>query len=751
MKEDVSKGLNAIKEIYGKSLEDQKQMEVEQTESVATGTKNRIALRQAEQDAYQQILADATKKYGGVPGASTALNVIKETIGKLKAEGDKQDTADRGEDFKTTRSIEQDKFKTQEQLAEVHYHTMSELFRAFAQEGYLTYKQAANDEIEAQKELYAQKRTLAIANFNSAHPKGADPNSQDAIKFNNSLGVMDAAEQARRSQDSQTVNRASLHDSSELRSKQTAAISAQIAYTQTVTDGAAKQKQLNDLLAKRLKADNDYLLAVESNADHTTDEMRSAMSHVNADKLAQTEQFNSTHIRQESVTSDDQGNVTGEKTNVLGTLEKSSDKVAQVFQILTETTNKLISAQGNLWSKLGAGASGAGGMMKEAGSAMGDMGGMLGKLGSALPGIGAAVGVAGQLFSAIGGLFTQQAKNIADQVQRAFDKIMADYSNNTQSFTQTMAALQQEQQTAIQQLSGQKGGSGYLAQILLQIQTTEAALKAQAAQAQNNFEIQTAVALQSTQVGQQWMQVFSQVEQTVHDYLNKSGGNTALATEYQNAELTAQAKQLQDQLNSAMATTIQDNYTLNGLMASRQSIQLSILQLEQSMADSLERRQAPAMSLAAQQQKLQLQQLQSQLSDVNSQIDIEQNKVTAENKLFGLSSDISALHKADAQLQAAALAEQIANYSEMLKIIQQIKGLQANPNTGYFDGHSPFAGLPGGVPGFGAGATPTPPAHPIVISGDIHVNLPGMKSGSDVARGIGAELEKWRRAGYAPF
>jgi hypothetical protein len=756
MKEDVSKGLNAIKESYGKSLDDQKQMETEQTESAATGTKNRIALRQAEQDAYQQILADATKKYGGVPGASTALNVIKETIGKLKAEGDKQDTADRGEDFKTTRSIEQDKFKTQEQLAEVHYHTMSELFRAFAQEGYLTYKQAANDEIEAQKELYAQKRTLAIANFNSAHPKGADPNSADAIKFNNSLGVMDAAEQAQRSQDSQTVNRASLHDSSELRSKQTAAISAQIAYTQTVTDGAAKQKQLNDLLAKRLKADNDYLLAVEKNPDHTTDEVRSAMSHVNQDKLAQTEQFNATHIRQETATSDDQGNDTGNNTDVLGTLEKSADKVSQVFQLLEQTTNRLIQAHGNLAEKIGAGAGGASGAIGQIsgafGGAMKDAGGMLGSIGSALPAIGAAVGVAGQLFSMIGGMFTQQAKNIAEQVQKAFNKIMADYSNNTASFTETMASLQAEQANAIQQLSGKKGGAGYLSQIELQIKETEDALRAQALAGRDQMGILTAAISQSTKVAQNWLTTWSQIEQQVKTYLEKDGGNTALAAQYQNAELADQARQIQDQINSGMQTAIQDNYTLNGLLMSRQQLQLSILQLQEQQSDSIERRQAPAMSLAAQQSRLQLQELKTQLSDVNSQISIEQNKVTAENQLFGLSTDINALHAADAKLQAAALAEQLANYAEMLKIIQQIAGLKANPNTGYFPGTSPFnpAQLPGGLPGFGATSGPTAPsAHPIVINGDIHVSLPGMKSSSDVARGIGAELQNWRRFGVS--
>jgi hypothetical protein len=409
-----------------------------------------------------------------------------------------------------------------------------------------------------------------------------------------------------------------------------------------------------------------------------------------------------------------------------------------------------MNSQGNLAQKVGAGAEGVSGLAKEGGDALKNAGGMLGSIGSALPGIGAAVGVVGGVVSMIGNMFAAQAKNIANDIQKKFDGILSNFQNNSASLAQTLQALQQQQQQAIQQLSGQKGGAGYLTEILLQIQTTEAALQAQAAQAQNTFSIQTQVMKQSTDVGQQWLQTWSNLEKQVHDYLFKDNGNPALASAFQTAELADQARKIQDQYNSGMSTAIHDNYTLNGLIQSRQQLQLSILQLEEQQSDSIERRQAPAMSLAAQQSRLQLQELKTQLSDVNSQISIEQNKVTAENKLFGLSSDINTLHAADAKLQAASLAEQLANYSEMLKIIQQIAGLKVNPNTGYFDGHSPFAGLPGGVPGFGATSGPTAPSpHPIVINGDIHVTLPGMKSSSDVARGIGNELQNWRRFGVS--
>jgi hypothetical protein len=735
-KQDFANKLEHIKAKYAALLDAQKQAEAEQTESVHAGTEHRMALRRGELLETQKLV----EQYSSVKGAPKQLEATKAGINK-------QDTADQTEDFKTTRSIDENKFKTQEEQAQVHFRTMTELFKRSAQEGLMSYEDAAKAEIEAQKKLYAEKRDLAVKNFNESHPKGVDPNSEDAIKFQNSLDVASTQEQAQRSQDSRNVSQGSLKDSHAALQASQAKASLELTYADTLRDGAAKQKAVNKALADRLAADEKYLAAVQA-ANPNDRAIPELQAKVGQDKAAQLSEYNDTHTFQKHL--DDSGQMQG--NGFFDDLKQGSDKVAQAFALLDQTTQKLMASQGNLAQKVGAGAGGASGAIGQIsgafGGAMKDAGGMLSSIGSALPGIGAAVGVVGGVVSMIGNMFAAQAKHIAEDVQKKFDNIMQNYQNNTASFTETMAALQQEQSTAIAQLSGTKGGSGYLAQILLQVQQTEAALRAQVVQAQNNFEIQTSTIMQSTEVGKQWMQTWASIEQQVKDYLYKNGGNAALATEFQNAELADQARKIQDQYNQGLQQAVQDNYTLNGLMMSRQQIQLSILQLENQMTDSIERRQAPALGLAAQQTKLQLEQLKQQLSDTNNQINIEQQKVSAENSMFGLTTDINALHKEDAALQMSALNEQLANYKEMYRIIQSIHGLQADPNTGYFDGHSPFAGLPGGVPGFGTTSGPTAPsAHPIIISGDIHVNLPGMKSGSDVARGIGEELRNWSRYG----
>jgi hypothetical protein len=737
-KAEFAEKLEQIKAKYAALLDAQKQAEQEQTETVHAGTEHRMALRRGELLETQKLV----EQYSNVKGAPKQLEAMKAGVSK-------QDTADQTEDFKTTRSIDENKFKTQEEQAQVHFRTMTELLKRSAQEGLMSYEDAAKAEIEAQKKLYADKRALAIANFNAAHPKGVDSNSEDAVKFYNSLDVASTHEQAQRSQDSRNVSQGSLKDSHAVLQASEAKASLEMTYAETLRDGAAKQKAVNKVLADRLAADEKYLAAVQA-ANPNDRAIPELQAKVGQDKAAQLSEYNDNHVFQKQL--DSGGNMQG--AGFFDDLRAGSDKVAQAFSILEQATMKLANSQNNSLQKVGAGAAGISGLAKEGGDALKGMGGMLGSIGSALPGIGAAVGVVGGVVSMIGNMFAAQAKHIADDIQKKFDSIMQNYQNNTASFTETMAALQQEQQTAIAQLSGTKGGQGYLSQILLQVQQTEAALRAQALAGRDQMGILVSTMNQSTDVGKQWMSTWSQIEQQVKSYLDKSGGNTALATHYQNLELADQARKLQDQYNQGVQQAVQDNFKLNDLMMSRQQIQLSILQLQNQMSDSIERRQAPALGLAAQQTRLQLQQLKQQLSDTNSQISIEQSKVTAENQLFGLTTDINSLHAEDAKLQAYALAEQLANYKEMYDILKSIKGLQANPNTGYFDGTSTFntSQLPGGLPGFGATSPTAPhmPSNPVHITGPITITVHGGHgSGSDIARSIGNELQNWRRFGVS--
>jgi hypothetical protein len=748
MREEFAHGLEEIKSKYGELLDSQKQSEQEQTETVHAGTEHRAALRRGELDEAQQLLDQMRAKYGNVKGAPDKLNGMQDTVDKLKAEAKKQGTADQTEDSKNAVSIDQMKYATQQKMAEEHYKVMGEIFKRSAQEGLMSYEDAAKAEISLQIQLYTQARNALLAQRAAS---GFVEGTSGYQKYTDQLNQMDASQKDQRSQDSRNLTQGSLKDSqAELQAK-TAKANLDMDYAKTVQDGVARQKAVNGALAERLKADEDYLAAVRA-ANPNDRSIPELQAKVGRNKEAQVSQYNDTHLFQHQL--DSGGNE--QKAGFFSDIAESSKALSQAFAILEQTTKQLISSQGNLFNKISAGAGGASSLMEGLGdssSGLGKLGSALGmssSVASALPGIGAAVGVVGSVVGMIGQMFAQQAKNIANDVQKKFDSIMQDYQNNTASFTQTMQALQQEQQNAIQQLSGVKGGAGYLSQILLQVQQTEAALKAQAVQAQNNFEIQTATIQQSTKVGQQWMQTWASIEQQVHDYLYKEGGNTGLATQYQNYELAAQAKQIQDQYNQGLQTAVQDNYTLNSLMMSRQQIQLSILQLENSMSDSIERRQAPALGLAAQQTKLQLQQLQQQLSDTNNQINIEQQKVTAENQVFGLTTDINALHAEDATLQMAALNEQLANYKEMYSIIQSIRGLQADPNTGYFNGNNPLAGLPTGIPGFGATNLSTPAPSPVHITGPITIQLDGGGGSMVVATSIANELANLRRFGMQP-
>jgi hypothetical protein len=745
MRQEFADQMDVLKTNYDGLINLEHQAQAEQTETAAQGARNRIDIRKEEISAIEQLLQGLRAKYGNVKGADKVLDGMQNMVDSMKREFDKQDSADNTAATKQVQQVDQEKYATQQKMAEEHYKVMGEIFKRSAQEGLMSYEDAAKSEIQLQIQLYTQARNALLAQRAASGFVEGTPGYQ---KYTDDLNLMDASQKDQRSQDSRNLTQGSLKDSHAELQAATAKANLDMDYAKTVQDGAARQKAVNAALAERLKADEDYLAAVRA-ANPKDRSIPELQARVGQDKAAQLSEYNDSHVFQKQL--DSSGNMQG--AGFFSDLEQGSNKLSQAFSLLEETTMKLMNSQNNSLQKVGAGAEGISGLAKEGGNALQGVGGMLGSIGSALPGIGAAVGVVGGIVSMIGNMFAAQAKNIANDIQKKFDNILQNFQNNSATFAQTMQALQEEQQNAIQQLSGVKGGSGYLAEILLQVQQTEAALNAQALAGRDQMGILTAAAKQSTQVGQQWMTTWAQIEQQVKNYLDKDGGNTALATAYQNAELAQQAKQLQDQINAGLQQAVQDNYQLNSLMMSRQQIQLSILQLENQMSDSIERRQAPALGLAAAQTKLQLQQLQQQLSDTNNQIDIEQQKVTAENSLFGLTTDINALHAEDAKLQMAALTEQLANYKEMLAIAKEISGLQANPNTGYFNGTSPFnpAQLPGGLPGFGATGSPTAPVQaPIAIHGPITITVHGGNgNGSDVARGIATELNNCRRFGVS--
>lgn len=715
--------LAVIKENYGKFLDVEKEGEAQQTETVAHAVQNRIDIRREELRSVEALQEALHQKYGNDPKQKSALDSIDKTVDNLRSEMDRQNTSDTNAAAREHLEIERSQYKTSEELAQAHVRTMSAIFKRAAEEGLMSHKQAAEAENNLLEQLYKQKR----ADLESQRSQFA-PGTVNFTNLTGQLSVLDEQHQAQQAEGAHNVQAGALQDIEKQHAVATNKINADLAYTETVKDAVEKQDAVNDLLSQRLDADKAYLQALRSNPTATQDQILSAQGTVRQDQLASLAAYNGSHFFPNQL--DSSGNQVG--TDAMTHLQTGVQKLAPLFDQLTSAVNNFMQAlqSHNGMLEAGAAAGGLGSIANSTGSALSGMGGVLGSIGSAMPMVGGLFSAAGGLFSMIGGMFEQQAKNIANDVQQAFNNILEQFNTQQINFTQAMDELNQEKNDAISQLSGTKGGKPYLTQILDQINQTQENMQFQATQSQQQFQIQTTVMQQSTQTAQQWMQTWAQIEEQVKQYLQE-GGSTSMAAEFQNGELATQARQLQDQYNQGMQQAIQDNYTLNSLTLTRQQLQLSILQLQEQTGDSIERKEAPALGLAAQQTKLQLEQLQQQLSDTNNQITIEQNKVTQENTLFGLTTDINSLHAEDAALQNTALQEQLANYKSMYAIIQQIHDLQANPKTGYFNGNHIFDGINGGIPGFGASSGASSAAPPTTISGPvtITINLPGYLGG----------------------
>lgn len=305
------------------------------------------------------------------------------------------------------------------------------------------------------------------------------------------------------------------------------------------------------------------------------------------------------------------------------------------------------------------------------GGVLGAIGGVAGQFGD-LPVVGPYIAAAGQILSFIGGLFTAQAKKIAEQVKKSFSDTVQSFQNGTTDLADTIVALEQQRQQAISQLSGKKGGQDQLNTILPQFDQEILALKKQQADLKNTFENQlTLLQLHSTTLSgivQQWQQI----NQQVTDYI-KAGGEAGKAAEFLSLQLEQIKESSQDQLSQGEQQAIQDAITLNGLLQQKVDLEKSYQQqvFDLTNADSIERQQAGAVTRGRQLADLKAQHDADEAA-VDEQIDLANQKILLEGKVFNISTDISELHRRDEELTLQALSEQLQKYTDLKAIIDSI-------------------------------------------------------------------------------
>jgi hypothetical protein len=309
---------------------------------------------------------------------------------------------------------------------------------------------------------------------------------------------------------------------------------------------------------------------------------------------------------------------------------------------------------------------------QQAGGTIGGVGALTSQFGAMIPGIGGVIAsAAGTIMSTIGEILTAAAKHIAVDIETQNKKTMAAYANHQADLAATLAAVKQEEASAISRLSGLKGGQDELNKILPDLQAQVASLEFQQRQTLATFQSSLdSLRLHSdtlTTINQEWVQI----NQQVADYL-AAGGDAAAAQEYLSLQLQQIQKTSNETLNQGHDQAVQDAIQLNGLLQQKLTLTQQYNQqvFDVTNKDSIERR---AGSIQTGQQLAQITSTyNAQLVALDAQIDLTTQKVTLESTVFTIAQNISDLHAQDNALQIAALDLQILKYTDLQKIVAGI-------------------------------------------------------------------------------
>ena len=209
---------------------------------------------------------------------------------------------------------------------------------------------------------------------------------------------------------------------------------------------------------------------------------------------------------------------------------------------------------------------------------------------------------------------------------------------------QTVQALQAEKAQAIQELSGKKGGKAQLDKITAQIDQQLGQLDQQMQQTRISFEYSVNILKLGGTELQSWAQTWQNINQQVEQYL-QAGGAASTAQQYLNMQLQQQLTTENDKLNSGYQQAIQDNIQLIDLKQqqvdlSRQEANSEFNLLNQG---SIEKRGSVAIRGIGEQLQNMRYDYEQQTEDLNYQVQLTQEKVTAEQQIFNLATTKGAL------------------------------------------------------------------------------------------------------------
>ncbi|HEV8385099.1 MAG TPA: hypothetical protein VGQ11_09535 [Candidatus Acidoferrales bacterium] len=283
-------------------------------------------------------------------------------------------------------------------------------------------------------------------------------------------------------------------------------------------------------------------------------------------------------------------------------------------------------------------------------------------------GRGGGRGLLGNIVNFITGLFTRGAKNAAKNIARDFQEIIAAFNAGSTKLGETIRRLESERASAIQRLSGKKGGRKELDKLLPQFDEALASLRSQQQAVFEQFDEQ----LDLLRTGEAFREVAAEVREAVREFRNyvDAGGDLAKANEFLSLTLEQLRARSAEELAGGEEQAIEDALRLNNLLREREELLASSAEEERSILSRgvLERQRTIAQDKSVELEALRRRR-DERLADLDQSIRVQQLKVDAESRVFTLTRDRVALEMRLLDLKALEFDREAAKLAALKDIV----------------------------------------------------------------------------------
>ncbi len=284
-------------------------------------------------------------------------------------------------------------------------------------------------------------------------------------------------------------------------------------------------------------------------------------------------------------------------------------------------------------------------------------------------------GRGGSLFGSVGrmitGLFTRGAQNVAKGITRKFQAIITAFNTGSANLGETIRRLEDERASAIQRLSGKKGGRKELNKLLPQFDEALATLQAQQRAVFEQFDER----LDLLRTGEAFRDVAADVREAVRQFraYADAGGDLAKANEFLSLTLEQLRGRSAEELAGGETRAIEDALRLNALLREREDLLASSAEDERRILSRgvLERQRTVAQDKSGELEALRRRRAE-RLADLDQDIRVLQLKVGAESRVFTLAQDRVALEMRLLDLKAREFDREAAQLASLKEIVAGI-------------------------------------------------------------------------------